>query len=773
MYAPPGPAARHARAAASLPVTASPVPSGWPARGRSSAVAALALLLALATLPLSMRALADASPAAAEGGLMPARPALVETGPHRRANNPPQPEPPLRRLSPALHPALTGSAPLPDAVLVWFEEPPSPQRSARHSPADHHPAHTPREARQHGIAAARAQLRERLRLRGDLPRFRRAFRHFPALLVAIRDREELQRLAEDPGVRRIEPELRLVPHAMQSLALVGQPIASARGLTGAGTSVVVLDTGVNFTHPDFGCSAPGAPSGCRVRHAEDIAPNDGRLDSSGHGSNIAGIVAALAPATGIVALDVFDGATAAVSDVLAGIDWAIQQRDIHRIVAINISIGVPGSRHAGDCPSVIQGYTPGGVPLYGFFNPFESAIAAATAAGINVVTSAGNEGWLDGLPLPACTPQAISVGAVYDAPQGARGWTICSDPVTAADQVTCFSNASADLDLLAPGALITAGGSTWGGTSQAAPHVAAAVALVRQAFPGESPDLVRGRLVTSGRSITDARGIPIRVFPRLDFTNAFPLPANDNFNEAMPLTGDAPIATGSNTFATREPGEPLHAALAGGGSLWFSWTPASSRAFRLRTTGSTLDTLLAVYTGANVGELVPLASDDDGAGGGQSQVLLSASAGQLYRIAVDGKAGARGNVVLDIVPVDSADLALTLTLPSTRVAIGVPLPVRLGVRNAGPAAAVDTRLALTLPMGITISPPWPPGCSSAGAEMQCNLGDIPAGGERVIEATLLPLSVGEYSLDARVTSELTADPRSANDASSSALVAQA
>ena len=72
----------------------------------------------------------------------------------------------------------------------------------------------------------------------------------------------------------------------------------------------------------------------------------------------------------------------------------------------------------------------------------------------------------------------------------------CSDPTTAADKVACFSNGGSLVTLLAPGAMITAGGYTMGGTSQATPHVAGAIALLRanRVSPTESIDQTISRL---------------------------------------------------------------------------------------------------------------------------------------------------------------------------------------------------------------------------------------------------------------------------------------
>jgi len=103
---------------------------------------------------------------------------------------------------------------------------------------------------------------------------------------------------------------------------------------------------------------------------------------------------------------------------------------------------------------------------------------------------------------PACAPDAVSVGAVYDASMGSIYWGVCSDNAVS-DQVTCFSDSAPFLDLLAPGALITAAGNTMGGTSQAAPHVAGAAAILAQVFPAESPEQWLFRLKATGLMVTD------------------------------------------------------------------------------------------------------------------------------------------------------------------------------------------------------------------------------------------------------------------------------
>ena len=99
----------------------------------------------------------------------------------------------------------------------------------------------------------------------------------------------------------------------------------------------------------------------------------------------------------------------------------------------------------------------------------------------------------------------------------------CTDP-SAADKVTCFSNSSTALDLLAPGAAITSTGvgwstSTYYGTSQASPMAAAAAADLLQKNPSLTPGQIQSTLKSTGMPITDSRNG--RVTPRIDVVAAF------------------------------------------------------------------------------------------------------------------------------------------------------------------------------------------------------------------------------------------------------------
>ena len=355
------------------------------------------------------------------------------------------------------------------------------------------------------------------------------YEHVPFLFVNVTTLRGLYALANRPEVLRLHEDKELEHQLTDSLPLTSQPTVAASGKTGANTAVAVIDTGADYTRPDFGsCSEPGAS--CRVAYAQDFAQNDSVADDNGHGTNVAAIVLGVAPSTKVLALDVFGAnGLALTSSILAAVDWSIKNRTTYNIVAMNLSLG--GGSFNRQCTT----------------SPFASALANARAAGVVPIVASGNGGLTGALAAPACVPAAISVGAVYDANVGGLSYAACSDRTTAPNQVTCFSNSASFLSMLAPGAPITAGGFRMTGTSQAAPHVAGAYAVVRSAFPGEAVNASIARLTGSGVSIRDARnGITKR---RLDLQAALRGP---NVRDNTPPTGTVLINSNQATTTSRD-----------------------------------------------------------------------------------------------------------------------------------------------------------------------------------------------------------------------------
>lgn len=326
----------------------------------------------------------------------------------------------------------------------------------------------------------------------------------PVMLVRLDSAAALEELGDDPNVASVQPDSIVEPALAESLPLIDQPEAWAAGGTGAGTSVAVLDTGVDYTNAAFGSCAQPGPS-CTVAYAADIAANDGKRDADGHGTNVAGIVHGVAPSAKILALDVFGRGGAATSDLVKAVNWVVEHAEDYNIRAVNLSIG-NGDHFRTECSE----------------SPLTQPFAALAVAGVVPVVSSGNSGYVDGVyqsgvSHPACVPGAVRVGAVYDANVGAfevnkktgdfwfQKKLQCRDATTRADQITCFSQGGPLLSILAPGSKITAAGITQSGTSQAAPHVAGAIAVLASKYPAATAGQAAASLASSDVLLTDPR----------------------------------------------------------------------------------------------------------------------------------------------------------------------------------------------------------------------------------------------------------------------------
>src|SRR5437762_1223789 len=130
------------------------------------------------------------------------------------------------------------------------------------------------------------------------------------------------------------------------------------------------------------------------------------------------------------------------------------------------------------------------------------------------------------------------------------------------------------------------------------------------------------------------------------FTTAglFAAPVNDNFANAIPLTGPVVTTTGSNVGATKPGGfgggdpsiPPPSLGTFGGANVWWTWTASASGPTTIDTMGSDFNTLLGVYTGTAVNALILVAVSDDYNGNTWSRVQFNAVRLTVYKIQVDG-----------------------------------------------------------------------------------------------------------------------------------------
>ncbi len=158
----------------------------------------------------------------------------------------------------------------------------------------------------------------------------------------------------------------------------------------------------------------------------------------------------------------------------------------------------------------------------------------------------------------------------------------------------------------------------------------------------------------------------VRILIDLSFLGVTNVP-NDHFTNATVVTGVSAGFLDSNVGATKQSGEPNHkSGNAGGASIWYKWTALSNMNAVVSTEGSSVDTVLAIYTGSSVNGLQVVAQNDDSGIGKTSLTNFTAIGGVTYRIAVDGfdagTGAAQGGIQVNINPAWNNDFARPIQL---------------------------------------------------------------------------------------------------------------
>ncbi|MFI6451459.1 S8 family peptidase [Streptosporangium amethystogenes] len=337
-------------------------------------------------------------------------------------------------------------------------------------------------------------------------------------------RAELEEIAKQAGVVSIREDKLNEPSLIESIPLIGADKAHQRHVTGKGTAVAILDTGIDNDHPAFAerimaqaCFSATdladnatslCPNGSQFQIGDGAANAETEACMEGasqperglcyHGTHVAGIAAGqatkefpaagVAPKAKIIPVQVFSRFTdspycgvhpfcvkAYESSILTGMVYVNLLAKQYNIAAVNLSLG--GSRYETVCDE-------------GDGKDFKAQVEKLIANGTATVVASSNYGFDDAVSWPACVSNTVAVGATNNQ-----------------DAVATFSNRGPLIDLLAPGAAIKAAivGNTYaylGGTSMAAPHVAGTFALLHQKHKHSSVDELLDALKRTGKPIT-------------------------------------------------------------------------------------------------------------------------------------------------------------------------------------------------------------------------------------------------------------------------------
>ena len=348
----------------------------------------------------------------------------------------------------------------------------------------------------------------------------------------------VERLSEQRGVRFLSPDRETSGFGHVTRTTGADEVresagTNVAGLDGTGVGIAVLDSGIDTGHTTF----LDKSNGLRVVYSKDFT-GEGRTDDPfGHGTHVAGIVAGngrisraeyigVAPNANLINLRVLDSrGTGRVSYILAALEWVYQNRARYNIRVANLSLGT----------AAVESYRN---------DPVCKAVRKLVDAGVVVVAAAGNNG-KDGagqklygaIHSPGSEPSAITVGAANTFGTDARS----DDAVASYSSRGPTRGAWTDLlgtrrhdnivkpDLVAPGNKIVdaaavdnyllmnnpgldAGVSPvdarrmmyLNGTSMATPAVAGAAALLLQANPALTPNLVKTLLMYTAQQLPGA-----------------------------------------------------------------------------------------------------------------------------------------------------------------------------------------------------------------------------------------------------------------------------
>ena len=322
-------------------------------------------------------------------------------------------------------------------------------------------------------------------------------------------KKELNNLQKKNEVIEIVPAPQISAFLQNSVGLINASVVwpvnlSSQNITGINETICIIDTGINFSHVDL----VGKNKTCIIDcfGGGGCVENCSISDDNGHGTHVAGIVAAngaikgVAVGANLIGLKVLDSSgnghsTHAGVDLQNAIDWCVANRVAYNISVISMSLGT-------GAPNLFDSYCDLDYSIW------TTPINNATLYNISMIVAAGNDGNKTHISSPACIENSTAIGSIRK------------------DDTTFDYNRNNLIDLFAPGSTINstfAGGSclvgcscsgnymVCSGTSMSTPHVAGAFALFRQFFRLQNnrvptPSEIKTIFNSTGKQINDVGG---------------------------------------------------------------------------------------------------------------------------------------------------------------------------------------------------------------------------------------------------------------------------
>lgn len=328
------------------------------------------------------------------------------------------------------------------------------------------------------------------------------YKYFPGSAIRRLKLRKLEQMIKQQIIRKVYLDSRVTTLLDKATPTVRSPQLWDKNLTGEGMGIAIVDTGIH-PHPDL-----TEPTNRIIGFKDFVAGDTQPYDDNGHGTHCAGDAAGNGTASegkyrgpafeaNLIGVKVLDKkGSGRLSDVIAGVEWCIQQREKYNISIISLSLGGPAG---------------------GGEDPLTRVVREAWNKGLVVVAAAGNEGPEPGtIGSPGIVPEIMTVGASDDQNTTDRGDDVVADfssrgptpeGVTKPDLISPGTNivslrvSGSFLDKVSANERVGEYYTSLSGTSMATPIVAGIVAQLLQQRSSLTPDEVKMALVQTAETL--------------------------------------------------------------------------------------------------------------------------------------------------------------------------------------------------------------------------------------------------------------------------------